>query len=246
MTTRPHLSVVVPAYQEASTIELAHERLAAELKRLETSYEIIVVSDGSTDDTALRAQSTELAALTVVEYHPNQGKGHALRFGVDRSRGEIIVFIDGDLDIHPSGITRLLQQLSDDVYAVVASKVHPEATVQYPAFRRFQSQVFRRLVRGLFSLDVADTQTGLKVFRREVLERCLPLVHSSGFLFDLELLVLANDAGYAVTEGPVDLDYQFSTTTGSRAVLHMLQDLLRLEKRRFRERRRGSWIEPTA
>jgi glycosyltransferase involved in cell wall biosynthesis len=239
--------VVVPAYQESSTIEAALERLVAELKRLETSFEVIVVSDGSSDDTAQRARAMRLPDVEVVEYHPNQGKGHAVRVGVDRSRGDIVAFIDGDLDIHPSGIGRLLRQLEDDhLDAVVGSKVHPGSEVRYPTFRRFQSGVFRLLVRGLFSLDVADTQTGLKVFRRSALVPSLDHVRAQGFLFDLELLVLVNDAGAAVAEGPVDLDYQFSTTTGAGAIVHMLRELLHLKRRRRRERRLGTWVHPSS
>jgi glycosyltransferase involved in cell wall biosynthesis len=225
------LSVVVPVYQEAATIQTAIERIVEELDLRSLPYEVIVVSDGSTDDSARLVRDLHLEQVHVVEYSPNRGKGHAVKVGFQSSHGDLIAMIDGDLDIHPSGIGRLLDRLDPQTDAILGSKVHPESEVFYPGFRRFQSRVFRRIVRMLFRLDVTDTQTGLKLFRRDVLETCLPHVESPGFLFDMELLVLANERGYVLREGPVDIDYQFSTSTGTSAVLRMLVDLVRLKRR---------------
>ena len=236
------LSVIVPAYKEAATIAEALERLISVLNGLNRSYEVIVVSDGNTDGTAAIAQRLNLPRVTVLHYAQNQGKGYALRHGVANAMGTLVAFIDADLDIHPEGIGRFLEILeSRRVDAVVASKIHPDSLVNYPTFRRLQSKVFRLLVEVLFRLDISDTQTGLKLFRKELLDTCLPLVTTSGFAFDLELLVLANDAQFKIVEGPLQLDYKFATTTGGAAVLHMLRDMVRLERRRVRGRRRGTW-----
>jgi glycosyltransferase involved in cell wall biosynthesis len=236
------LSVVMPAYQEADAIAKTLDRARTELDALGMTYEIVLVCDGCTDDTATIARAQGIEHLSVIDYQPNRGKGHALRTGFGYTNGNLVAFLDADLDIHPSGIPRLLRELErTDADAVVASKVHPDSEVVYPTFRRVQSRVFRRLIRVLFSLDVADSQTGLKVFRRELLATCLPLVQSTGFAFDLELLVLANDAGFRVIEGPVQLDYQFSTTTGWRAVREMVRDLGSIVRRRRAGRRAGTW-----
>ena len=227
------LSVVVPAYNEAETIEQALRRLVEHLDRQPNCSEVIVVSDGCTDGTPDLVEKLELPQVRVVHYAPNRGKGNAQRAGVDASHGKLVAFIDADLDIHPKSLLGLLDRLATTgADAVVASKLHADSEVTYPFFRRLQSSVFRTLVRLLFSLDVADSQTGLKVFRSEVLSTCLPHVDSSGFAFDLELLVRANDAGYRVIEGPVRLDYQFSTTTGAGAVVRMLRDVSRIALRR--------------
>jgi glycosyltransferase involved in cell wall biosynthesis len=176
---------------------------------------------------------------------PNRGKGHALRHGFARSRGKWLAFIDADLDIDPSSIGPLLQPLLDgNADVAVASKVHPGSSIHYPPFRRLQSKVFRTLVHTAFSLDVHDTQTGLKVFTHTVLERCLPLVRTDGFAFDVELLVLANDAGFRIVEGPVLLDYQFSSSTGAATVSDMLRELADIWRRRRRARKAGEWITP--
>lgn len=237
------LSVVVPAYREADTIAEALVRLLNVLNGLARPYEVIVVSDGNTDGTEAIVQDLGFPCVRVLHYDQNQGKGYALRHGVHHSMGELIAFIDADLDIHPEGIARFIEILeTKDVDAVVASKIHPDSKVNYPVFRRVQSRVFRLLVELLFRLDVSDTQTGLKLFRREVLETCFSRVTTSGFAFDLELLVLANDAGFRVVEGPLEIDYKFSTTTGGSAVLEMLRDMTRLQRRRFSGKRDGTWV----
>ncbi|WP_165820974.1 glycosyltransferase family 2 protein [Nocardioides gansuensis] len=239
------LSVVVPAYKEADTIAEALARLLLVLDRLDSPVEVIVVSDGNEDGTERAAAAVDHPRLRVLHYPENRGKGFAIRHGFEAASGELIAFIDADLDIHPEGILRFLEILEvSGGDAIVASKIHPDSRVSYPKFRRFQSRVFRRLVRTIFDLNVADTQTGLKLFRRPVLEECMPHVMTSGFAFDLELLVLASDADFAIAEGPIDLDFKFSTTTGSQAVFEMLADISRLQRRRIRSRRNGTWVTP--
>lgn len=242
--TKPiQLSVVVPAFKEADTIQEALNRLIVALDDLSLDYEVIVVSDGNTDGTEERASEVGSHRVRIEHYEPNRGKGFALKHGASLATGEVVVFIDADLDIHPDGIATLLALLrSSGSDAVVASKVHPSSNVAYPLFRRMQSSVLRLLVRVLFDLDISDTQTGLKVFRRPVLDACLPLVNSTGFAFDLELLVHANDAGFTVIEGPLDLDFRFSSTTGGAAVVAVLRDLLSLRRRRASGRRSGTWL----
>lgn len=241
--TVPTLSVIVPAYKEADTIEEALVGLTKVLDATERHYEVIVVSDGNVDGTELRAMALGHENVSVLRYTPNRGKGFAQRHGVSRARGNLIVFIDADLDINPDSVgplIELLERTPADV--VVASKVHPESAVSYPAFRRFQSGVLRRIVRVLFSLTVADTQTGLKVFRAEVLHTCLPHVTSEGYAFDLELLVLASDHGFTLIEGPLDLDFNFSSTTGASAVRDVVSELIRLYRRRRAGLRDGTWL----
>jgi glycosyltransferase involved in cell wall biosynthesis len=231
------LSVVVPAYQEGATIVAALDRLRSAVEKLQLDFEIVVVADGCTDDTAQLVGGLANPAIQLVEYQPNRGKGFALTEGFAISTGELIAFIDADLDIDPSGIGVLLEVMcSSRADVVVASKVHHASQVHYPAFRRIQSRVFRALVRILFSLNISDSQTGLKLFNRDVLTTCLPRVRSTGFAFDLELLIAANDAGYQLAEAPVHLDYQFSTTTGARAVVVVLRDTLAIAARRARSR----------
>jgi glycosyltransferase involved in cell wall biosynthesis len=236
------LSVIVPAYGEGHSIYGALQQLLAALEALDRPYEVIVVSDGNTDDTVKEATRLESHVVKVVHYEPNRGKGYALRHGISLATGDLIAFIDADMELHPSGIGHLIEILTGTgADVVIGTKTHPESLVYYPLFRRFQSRVYRRIVRALFRLDVSDTQTGLKVFRRAALDEVAPFLQSDGFAFDLELLVLINDAGFSIEEGPVHLDYRFASTTGARAIVDVLRDTARIAIRRRRLRSSGAW-----
>lgn len=227
------LTVVVPAYQEERVIESALRRLHFVLSELGVLFEVIVVCDGCTDATADVARSCSLADVTVVAYPDNRGKGHALITGARAAAGDVIAFFDGDLDLHPSTLAALLNQLRDGhADVVVGSKVHPKSLVDYPTARRLQSRAYRRLIRLLFQLDVGDTQTGAKIFRREVLDAALPGIATNGFAFDLELLVRAHDLGFVVQEAPVVLEYQFDSRVPLLAALDVLRDTVRIAWRR--------------
>jgi glycosyltransferase involved in cell wall biosynthesis len=229
------LSVVLPAYQEAQVIGAALARLHEHLSAVVDSFELVVVCDGCTDGTPEAARSTGLTGVRVAEYRVNRGKGHALVTGVALARGRDIAFFDADLDLHPRALLAMLERRRGGAQVVVGSKIHPSSTVRYPAARRVQSRVYRRLIRWWFDLDVSDTQTGAKLFDRIVLEACLPGLTSTGFAFDLELLVRAHDLGFSIEESPVDLDYQFD----SRVPLHAAVQVLRDTRMIARRRRRG-------
>jgi glycosyltransferase involved in cell wall biosynthesis len=226
--TKPgtRLSVIVPAYREGKNIARNLRRLLRELDGLGISYEIIVVSDGNTDNTALEAESVVSSNIKVVQYNVNMGKGYALRCGVSRSSGELITFIDADMELDPRYIKPFLAVMDGfDCDAVIGSKRHPMSNVRYPLFRRFQSWTYQVLIRALFRLKVHDTQTGLKLFKRRVLEKVVPLLAIKRFAFDLELLVVARSLGYGkVMEAPVTLDYQFDSTVKPGAVWNVLWD----------------------
>jgi glycosyltransferase involved in cell wall biosynthesis len=226
MNPTPHLAVVIPAYREGSRIHDNLRLLLTELDKLDRNYEVVVVSDGSPDQTVAEAQRVASAHIKVVEYPGNMGKGYALRRGFEASSGDPVVFIDADMELHPSSIKKFLDIMhAGDADVVVGSKRHPESRVVYPAFRRVQSMAYQSLVRLLFSLNVKDTQTGLKLFRREVLEQTVPLLVVKRFAFDLELLAVAHHLGYTkIQEGPIDLTYKFESTTNPTAVYRVLYD----------------------
>lgn len=225
-TPGTRLSVIVPAYREGKHIAQNLRRLLTELDELGISYEVIVVSDGNTDDTVLEAESVVSSKIKVVEYNVNMGKGYALRCGVSRSSGELITFIDADMELDPRYIKPFLAVMDGfDCDAVIGSKRHPMSSVHYPFFRRFQSSIYQLLIRLLFRLKLRDTQTGLKLFKRNVLEEVVPLLAIKRFAFDLELLVVARMLGYRkVMEAPIILNYRFESTVSPRAVWRILWD----------------------
>lgn len=226
MTKRPEISVVVPAYREGRRIFDNLNHLLRELDASGLDYEVIVVSDGNTDDTVSEAQRVGSPRVRVLAYAVNEGKGFALMHGVAAAAGDLIAFIDADMELDPAGIARFVtiqREGASDV--VVGSKRHPDSLVVYPRVRRLQSWLYQQVIRLLFRLDVRDTQTGLKLFRGDLLRRVVPLLAVKRFAFDLELLVVARKLGYRrIVEAPIKLDYRFETTTSPNAAYRALWD----------------------
>lgn len=222
-----HLSVIVPAYREGGWLEANLKRLEVALDRSAMSWEVIVVVDGD-EETFKAALACRTPRIRVYGYRENRGKGFALRFGISKARGELVTFIDSDMEIGPEEIGRmagLLELYGLDI--VVGSKRHPLSVVSYPWPRRLQSFIYQMLIRLLFRLDVTDTQTGLKMMRREVATQVLRVALVKRFAFDLELLTIARRLGYRrIFEAPVTIDYQFASTTNLRAALSVLIDTL--------------------
>ncbi len=203
------LSVVIPAYKEGPRI---HENLLETCRTLDSlgvDYEVIVVDDGSSDNTFEEAKRLDSERVKVVRYEKNQGKGNALKYGFKFVSGELIVFLDGDLDLHPAQITTFFEYLKrHDADIVIGSKHHPDSRISYPLTRRVLSRSYSFLVRILFDLDISDTQVGFKLFKYSVLERVLPSLLVKKYAFDLELLVHAKKCNFKIVEAPVVLEYQ--------------------------------------
>jgi glycosyltransferase involved in cell wall biosynthesis len=221
------LSVIVPAYRTGPGIVESIRRLGCALDAAELDWEIVVVSDGDLDGYR-DAAACRTDRIRVVGYRENRGKGFALRFGVTLARGELVTFLDADMQIAPEEIGRMVALLGlYDADVVVGSKRHPMSEVQYPWTRRLQSVVYQLLVRLLFRVKVRDTQTGLKVMRRQVAADVIDRAVGKRFAFDLELLTIARHLGYTrIIEAPVTIAEAFSSTTSPRAAAAVLQDTL--------------------
>jgi glycosyltransferase involved in cell wall biosynthesis len=247
-SSRPTLTVVVPVYnggdEIVGNVEVIRRRVSDGLPG--ETVEMIIVSDGSIDDTAERLLETRERGIRVIHYDRNLGKGYAVKAGALASHGHWIALVDADLDLDPGSIPGYLEAARrDDLDFAIGSKRHPESIVQYPLSRRVASWCYQQLNRLFFRLDVRDTQVGLKVFSRRVADDVLPLLLVKRFAFDLELLAVANSLGYArVRELPVRLDYRFTGSgVGSLAVLGALWDtaaiFYRLRILRTYERKRS-------
>ena len=218
--------MIVPAYREGSRIHDNLLHLLREMDSTSLDYEVIVVSDGNTDATVSEAERVGSPRVKVLAYEVNEGKGFALMHGIAQARGNLIAFIDADMELDPSGIGPFAAlQKKGDWDVVVGSKRHPDSKVAYPTLRRTQSWMYQQLIRVLFRLDVKDTQTGMKLFRGDLLRAVVPLLAVKRFAFDLELLVVARHLGYKkVVEAPIKLDYRFETTTNAGAAWRALWD----------------------
>jgi glycosyltransferase involved in cell wall biosynthesis len=228
--TRPLLTVVVPVYnggeQIVDNITAIQRSIARGLPGEE--IEVIVVSDGSLDQTGERLLAARgSVGIRVIHYDRNLGKGYAVKAGSLASHGEWVALVDSDLDLDPASVPAYLEiARRDRLDFAIGSKRHPESIVHYPRSRRIASWCYQQLNRLLFRLDVRDTQVGLKVVSRRVVDDVIPLLLVKRFAFDLELLAVAQALGYGrVRELPVQLDYRFTGSgVGSIAVLLALWD----------------------
>jgi glycosyltransferase involved in cell wall biosynthesis len=221
-----NLCVVVPAYNEAKSlhksINLLHKTLT---EGFDGSFKILVVNDGSTDETRTVFEHLNLEGVRLLDLPTNKGKGSAIRAGFREANSDLIAQIDADLDLHPDGLLNLIEILRvNNCDVVVGSKVHPKSIVRYPRVRRIQSRAYRMLVQILFGLKVSDTQTGMKLYTKEVIDTVLPAVRTRGFSMDLEMLALAEKSGFTLCEGPIQLDFQFTSTLQYGAALDMLKE----------------------
>ncbi len=226
------LTVVVPYYNPGPALRSTVERAVEVLRETGISFEVVTVSDGSTDgsDASLEGMDPELVVQVVL---PHAGKGKAVRAGLARGRGHYLGFIDGDGDVPPellAEFVQVVQKSHPDV--VLGSKRHPESQVVYPVARRMYSWGYQQLVRVLFHLDVRDTQAGIKLVRREVLAEVLPLMVEQGYAFDLEMLVIARRLGHRdLVEAPVRIGRRFTSTVSRRVVFDMLRDTFAIWRR---------------
>ena len=216
ITATVDLSVVIPAYNEADRIAETIRVTIEELQKLDCSYELVIVDDGSDDHTHhyAREVAVEYAELGrgevhVVTYDRNGGKGHAVRYGAARTKGLFVAFLDADLDLHPRLLVRLLTiQADSDADIVIGSKRHPDSVIDYPVTRRLYSTAYYHLCRLLFGLPVHDTQTGIKLLRGTFARAILPTLSVNRFAFDLEMLVVAHRLGLSIVEAPVELTFR--------------------------------------
>lgn len=219
------VSIIVPAFKQEKTIVKDLKRIRLVLEKLRYKTELICVVDGICDKTYQKAKtlSKRFRNLKTVGYETNKGKGYAVRFGMAKSKGDIVAFIDSGMDLDPNGLSMLLEHFEwykADI--IVGSKRHPVSKVNYPWQRRILSFGYQVFVRVLFGLKIRDTQVGLKVFRREVLEKVLPRLLVKAFAFDIEILSVANYLGFKrIYEAPVDIKLDFgkaSTLTDKKFI----------------------------
>lgn len=228
----PAVSVIMPCLNEARTVEMSLVETSRVLgEAFGERFEVVAVDDGSTDGTWKVAENvaSRIPQVRVVRLHNNGGKGHALRTTFEQSHGDIIGFLDGDFDIHPKQLQSLLRRLeTEHADVVVGSKRHPDSRIDYPRQRRILSRGYEWLVRALFGLRIRDTQAGIKVFRREVLERVLPMGLVKRYAFDAELLILVHRLGYRIAEAPIELESwdRIGSNINLREVVRMLKDTL--------------------
>ncbi len=219
------VSFVLPAFNEGAVIERSLERLDKTVNGSGLRYEIVVIDDGSNDDTRLKAlrYARRNSHVRVVSYDRNVGKGFAVKTGFWLCKGEFVVFVDSDSDIGLDVVKRYIEALKDADIAI-GSKWHRESVADVCFIRKLLSRGFNFLVRLLTGLRCCDTQCGIKAVRREAFLEVFRRLSVKRYAFDVELLVLAKLYGLRIVELPVKL--RLRSLFSLREVWRMFLDLL--------------------
>ena len=238
------ISLIIPIFNQAAKVSYSLEKIKQAIELASGNYELIVVNDGSTDDTLaiLRDIAMTDQHVHIISYTPNRGKGYAVKQGILHSRGDAVIFLDGDLDISPDLIKGYVERLST-CDLVIASKRHPESSVRIPRSRAFLSRAFNLLTKVTLGISHTDTQAGLKVGRGDVMRKIFRNVSVNRYAFDVELLTIASILHLKVQEMPVimNIERRFNT----KQIVNMFLDVTRIWYKyriahRYQHRYRGA------
>lgn len=226
-------SLIIPVYKQEKVIRRDLEEVIAALDTLKIDFEIIPVIDGELDRSLTEIKKVKDRRIRVVGYKTNHGKGYAVRYGFSHATGDVIGFKDAGPDLKAKALPVMLTQFNfQNADIVIGSKRHPDSQVDYPEYRKILSWGYQQFTRLLFGLDVRDTQVGMKIYRRKVLEDVLPRVLVKKFAFDIEILAVAYHLGYRkIYEAPVEINLfsgksSINWHTILRTILNMLNDTL--------------------
>ena len=209
------ISIVLPAYNEEDVIIESVSRLIRVMNSFSDNYEIIIVNDGSTDNTEEKIKSLKnrYRQIRLIGYSKNRGKGYAIKTGFMHMKGNIAVMMDADLDIDPAQIRMYIKtflhkrRYDSSIAGAIGSKLHKRSNVKFPLRRRVMSMGYYTLLKLLFKLDTKDVNTGLKVFDGLLIKEISPKLVTRGYAYDIELLSLLYKKGFRVLSLPVNCEY---------------------------------------
>jgi glycosyltransferase involved in cell wall biosynthesis len=207
MISKPTLSIIIPAYNESARIGRALEQVLACIHERNWPAEVIVVDDGSRDDTAeiVRRVAEADPVLRMVQNQENRGKGYSVRNGMLHGSGDVMMFTDADLSSPIEETEGLLAAIREGADIAIGSRWldRGRQTKHQPWYRQMFGRCFNAVTRLVMGLPFADTQCGFKAFRREAAYTVFQLQRIERWGFDPELLFIALKRGYSVREVPV-------------------------------------------
>lgn len=226
----PSYSIVIPAYNEANRIPATLDAVIACIRRNNWSAEVVVVNDGSRDDTAavVRAMAARAPELRLIENPGNHGKGYSVRHGILQALGEVVMFTDADLSAPMEEAQGLFDAIAAGADIAIGSRwlERQRQTIRQPFYRRFFGRCFNGMTRMVMRLPFADTQCGFKAFTRQAAQTVFQLQTIERWGFDPEILFIALKRGYVIKEVPVSWAHDERTQISYlKDGTRMLQDL---------------------
>ncbi len=232
------LSIIIPAYNEADRIVCTLESTLLYLNLQDYFSEVIVVSDGSTDGTQSVAEgfeSGEKVELKALEYHPNRGKGYAVRYGMLKGRGDLVLFMDADYSVPIQEVEKSIRLVEKGHDIAIASRAieGSEVSQHQNFFREVSARIYTFIQNTYLGINYRDTQCGFKMFTRPAGRALFEKQKLNSVIFDPEILWLAKQDGFSVAEFPVkwshveDSRIQYDSFKKS---LFVFQELFRIKK----------------
>jgi len=238
------LSIVIAAYNEENRIGESLLKIKRYFDGQDADYEIIVVDDGSTDNTRQVSADykSEITNLKIISYPVNKGKGYALRQGVFASKGDAVLLTDADLSTPIDELARLLPLISDQQCDVVIGSraLEPNKILKkQPWWRQGMGKTFNRIVKLLVLDGFNDTQCGFKLFSGEAAKSLFKNARIDRFAYDVEILAFAKKNGYRISEMPVRwINSAESKVNPIFDSLQMFFDLIKIRMRMGKEKKR--------
>ncbi len=237
MSERPHLSLVIPAFNEARRLPATMRRIAEYGDRFGCSVEVLVVVERSTDDTLALARGAAKGAgcFEVIDNEVQRGKGYAVRSGMLRARGEHVLYMDADLSVPLEDVVAFVEHFRahPEVDVLVGNRQHAQSHIarRQSWLRERMGRTFNRALRSLSLLELRDTQCGFKAFRAGAARRIFTRQRLDGFAFDVEVLLLADALGHRVADLPVRWVNSPESKVGMlRDSARMLADAVRVRR----------------
>jgi glycosyltransferase involved in cell wall biosynthesis len=226
-------SIIVPAYEEGARIAGSLDKILAYAAQRGWNAEVIVVNDGSRDNTAeiVRGYAVNHPELRLLENPGNRGKGYSVRNGMLHARGEILLFSDADFSSPIEEASKLFAAIADGADLAIGSRWLQSAlqTQRQPLYRQLFGRIFNLLLRVILGLKFKDTQCGFKAFTRRAAQTIFPLQKIERWGFDPELLFLARQFGFRVAEVPVAWAHREGTRINPfRDGIRMLGEMLKI------------------
>jgi dolichyl-phosphate beta-glucosyltransferase len=228
------LSVIIPAFNEEKRLPGTLKEIENYLKKQNYTFEIIVVSDGSTDRTCELVEELKLNILNLklICEKENRGKGYAVKIGMLSTQGEFRLFTDADNSTPISEIEKFFPEFEKGADVVIASRELKGAILDppQPLFRRFVGEVFkylRKIIVGLW--EIQDTQCGFKCFKGKVAEKIFPKAKIERFAFDPEILLITKKMGFKIKEVPVYWKNDLQSKVKFKSMVKMLIDLFKIK-----------------